>query len=83
MKSGELDGRQWRVGVSAMRTSGKGGARAVARGTVHEGQRKKVDDAQWLLCVETKGKNGEEGAGRDAQLREREMGQAWGPVRRA
>jgi hypothetical protein len=37
MESGVPGGRQWRVGVSVTRTSGKGGARAAVRGTEHEG----------------------------------------------
>jgi hypothetical protein len=38
-----------------MKTSGKGGARAAARGTESGGRRKKGDNARWLLCVGIEG----------------------------
>jgi hypothetical protein len=38
-----------------MRTSGKGGARAAARGIKHGGRRKKGDSARWLLCAGSEG----------------------------
>jgi hypothetical protein len=51
---GEPSGQQRRAGILAMRTSGKGGARA-ARGTERGGRRKKGDGARWLLCAGTEG----------------------------
>jgi hypothetical protein len=71
MESGEPGGQQRRAGISATRTSGKGGAQAAARGTERGGRRKKGDGARWLLCAGTEGKNGEKGPGCDEQLSER------------
>jgi hypothetical protein len=55
VESGEPDGRQRRAGVLVTRTSGKGGARAVARGTEHGGRGKKGDNTGWLLCTGIEG----------------------------
>jgi hypothetical protein len=54
-----------------MKTSGKGVARAVVRGTEREGWRKKGDGSRWLLCAETEGGNGEKGPRCDVRLTER------------
>jgi hypothetical protein len=62
-----------------MRTSGKGGARAAARGTERGGRRKKGDDAWWLLCARTEGGKGGEGA----RARRTAKREGRGPVRRA
>jgi hypothetical protein len=59
------------------RTSGKGGAWAVAKGTEHGGRRKKGDGASWLLCAGIEGRNGGEGA-RARRVAKRE---GRGPVR--
>jgi hypothetical protein len=63
------------------RTSGKGDARAAARGIERGGWGKKGDDAsfQWFLCIGTEGKNGGEGA----QVRCAAKREGRGSVRRA